>query len=95
MPSEDPDGGCLQLPGSVWVAWLLAAGPWGTGTITEAEPQGVLGRLSCEDTVRPRGGRSLEAEEETGLAPGASTQPQPWNTWLHGLWFSFYTTRDS
>lgn len=56
MPSEDPDEGCLQLPGSVWVEQLLAAEPWGTGTITQRQNlQWVLGGLSCEDTVRPRG----------------------------------------
>lgn len=74
---------------------FLQLSPGGQGPSQRQNLQWVLGGLSCEDTVRPRGGRSLEAEEETGLAPGASTQPQPWDTWLHGLWFCFNTTRDS
>lgn len=88
MLSEDADGGCLQLPGPVWVGWLLAAGPWGTGTITEAEPT-VGPRLSHENTVRPGGRRTLEADAPWLLMPPRS--PNPGTT--GSMAFSFLSTQ--
>lgn len=64
-------GGSLQL------------GPGGWGP---SQRQTSSGSLAVSwNAVRPGGGRTLEAEEETRLAPDTAMQPQPWDNKLHGL----------
>ena len=78
---EEADGSPLQLPGSVWVGWLPAAGPWGDRahhrcrTLSGSRAVCPVRTLSgCEEGVPKRQRRRQNRLVPQG-SPSAGTSP--------------------